>query len=1400
MTISLRAKRRFRARLAAGVTLLLALGASVPLAAAASPEAATATAPPVESEADSEEQVVDDAVIPEAERDATLGDGWQASEDIAWTTVGDSEGFRILVARMSTGYRWEQIATLGAEGFDTDRWIGNACMTSDQHWLAVTYAPRTFTNDEALFARGGFAAFVNVDTGEVTPIAEGFSLAYFNPGCGEGDQVALTQYSDDGQSRISRFSASNPTEPVIVEVDQTVTSIVPTADGLNGIIGRSIVEIDGAGEASTVLEADGLASDLTIAADGGIAYLQHDGEYSQAMFVENSDATPIELASGPLGDVGVSRDAAGGIYVTGDPEATTSEVPHEVEVVPGTATRSSPSSTGELILAQRALLTDQGEAAQVPEDADADAAAAATIQATARATDTDVSFTVPIESTAATSGGFDGSSEQQRGVTSENANSPISVGSVCSVPRNDPAIQALQPRPAELEWAVNQGIRQTLHSSFPLPALSGGGRVPAQIMLGILAQESNFWQASKYVVPGVTGNPLVGNYYGINRDSSSANAWWQINYPKADCGYGVAQVTTGMEVGEMPYSQQLAIATDYKANIARGLQILIEKWNETRAVGLTINDGNPKYMENWFYALWTYNTGFKEVNAGGRWGVGWLNNPINQIYPANRAPFLDGRPEDAAHPQDWPYPEKVLGFAAHSVQFLDSVSSTGLGDKFNYVPAFTPAWWTGSDGHMGVQNRENVKPPIDLFCNATNECNPANIASPCTRADYECWFHSPATWKADCPSQCGYEDLSYSLGAPKPAGANSFPSNCTRNDLPGGALIVDSVPPGTQPVRGGCSPVQTTGSFSFTFPAGASGKYPGKIDVHQLGSGFNGQFYFSHTRVPGTDQAFNGALDFSGTWSLGEPLHRWAQVYVHMPSHGAWLQQAKYTINTGLTTVTRSVNQRNYANEWVSLGTLQFGGTPSITLANNTAQYSDTWLKNALSGVDDIAWDAVAFVPLDQKPTDFVVALGDSFSSGEGTSDWDGSGFYRGSDHNGAQVTLPNGDKRDGQDRNACHRSSNGWPNWINVPSGIPGAANIGALAQAKDPRVDFQLLACSGAQTKNIVKSTTAGAEQQFGELTQLDRGFLDANTTVVTLTVGGNDVGFSPILNTCINGSIGPTTIPDCKDMAAPSKEYNGTLGEMVDARIGQLAAKVKTVLAQVHDAAPNARVIMLGYPMLFESASSCVLVPDWNRTWLNDVSARLDSTLTRAAAEAGSYVSYQNPNYLFTGSNLCAAAPAINGLILATTPGDTPGGASAQSVHPNMKGKELYSFVANDTMRNQRIDLTSSLTGGAATTYYSTFRIHTSGPASMNVSSFTACGNEIRFGLRKNDATNSGVFGQQHTNTLGWTSTHKTQMFESTAGGNILPSGWYALNGRLTSGCPGGATQTWQAQLYL
>ena len=89
------------------------------------------------------------------------------STDRAWTTAGDADGFHLLVADAADGYRWRTAATLSEPGVETDQWIGNACVTGSGRRAVVVYAPRTFTNREALFDRGGFTAVVDLRHGVV---------------------------------------------------------------------------------------------------------------------------------------------------------------------------------------------------------------------------------------------------------------------------------------------------------------------------------------------------------------------------------------------------------------------------------------------------------------------------------------------------------------------------------------------------------------------------------------------------------------------------------------------------------------------------------------------------------------------------------------------------------------------------------------------------------------------------------------------------------------------------------------------------------------------------------------------------------------------------------------------------------------------------------------------------------------------------------------------------------------------------------------------------------------------------------------------------------------------------------------------------------------------------------
>jgi len=204
------------------------------------------------------------------------------------------------------------------------------------------------------------------------------------------------------------------------------------------------------------------------------------------------------------------------------------------------------------------------------------------------------------------------------------------------------------------------------------------------------------WQASPYTLPGDTGNPLIGNFYG--RGGAYSEDEWAIHWDQTDCGYGLTQVTDGMRTAaatpsDAPpaydYQVQRAVALDFAVNVAAGLRILQDKWNQTRRAGMTVNNGDPSRMENWFFAVWAYNSGFHPDPENGKpWGVGWLNNPINPRYDQQRKPFLDATYDDARTPQFWSYPEKIMGWAGHPINANESPTTT--------VAGYRAAWSTAS--------------------------------------------------------------------------------------------------------------------------------------------------------------------------------------------------------------------------------------------------------------------------------------------------------------------------------------------------------------------------------------------------------------------------------------------------------------------------------------------------------------------------------------------------------------------------------------------------------------------------------------------------------------------------------------------------------------------------------
>lgn len=109
-----------------------------------------------------------------------------------------------------------------------------------------------------------------------------------------------------------------------------------------------------------------------------------------------------------------------------------------------------------------------------------------------------------------------------------------------------------------------------------------------------------------------------------------------------DCGYGLMQVTSGMNMGETSAYDPNRVAGDAAYNASVGSQILGTKWNYGPAVG----DRQLDVIEDWYFATWAYN------------GFAFSNNPNNPAYPADRKPYRDPGGLSAGN---YPYQEKIWG-------------------------------------------------------------------------------------------------------------------------------------------------------------------------------------------------------------------------------------------------------------------------------------------------------------------------------------------------------------------------------------------------------------------------------------------------------------------------------------------------------------------------------------------------------------------------------------------------------------------------------------------------------------------------------------------------------------------------------------------------------------------
>ena len=188
------------------------------------------------------------------------------------------------------------------------------------------------------------------------------------------------------------------------------------------------------------------------------------------------------------------------------------------------------------------------------------------------------------------------------------------------------------------------------------------------------------------------------------------------------------------------------------------------------------------------------------------------------------------------------------------------------------------------------------------------------------------------------------------------------------------------------------------------------------------------------------------------------------------------------------------------------------------------------------------------------------------------------------------------------------------------------------------------------------------------------------------MTISIGGNDSRFADVIKSCLLSI-------DCRKVTLPGSSTSTTAEYEVPALIrGPVGASVQKVIAEIHAKAPKAKIVVAGYPRVYEaSPSACLtgIISQAERQWIADMADALDnqlsSNVTTANGTGTPFAFFANPKGDFIGRGVCTSNPAINDLLLTKSAGDSPSDPqSAQSYHPNKAGQQLYANALNRTLR--------------------------------------------------------------------------------------------------------------------
>ncbi|GAA1170185.1 SGNH/GDSL hydrolase family protein [Ornithinimicrobium humiphilum] len=286
-----------------------------------------------------------------------------------------------------------------------------------------------------------------------------------------------------------------------------------------------------------------------------------------------------------------------------------------------------------------------------------------------------------------------------------------------------------------------------------------------------------------------------------------------------------------------------------------------------------------------------------------------------------------------------------------------------------------------------------------------------------------------------------------------------------------------------------------------------------------------------------------------------------------------------------------------------------------------------------------------------------LVFLGDSYGSGEGAKDYDPT-----TDQTGENSWWDDLWGRTPPPKNMCHRSGNAAFHQV---SGDWFGGSSSTFAS------------CSGARTRDYWEETQGNDESA-------QRDALDENTSLVVVSMGGNDMQFADVLMSC--APVGGGSVDDCvghwmdpqdpDDPTSSRWEQNllrvfGT--EPGGGNLGEVYADIR---ARTGD---NAHVVVVGYPLVFDPDYDGIVFSGEEADWMNERGVELNARLREAAEHHG--FTFVDPTEAFAGHGVGSDDPWI---LTFGFWGDHRA-RPPESYHPTARGQQAIADLIDEHLRS-------------------------------------------------------------------------------------------------------------------